>query len=180
MSVGQELTLETDLDAIQVPAGTHMLLPAGTHVIVTQALGGSYTLMTDWGYLVRIGDQEASKLGLAVPERDHGVDAEMPLGDLIRRELSTCYDPEIPVNIVELGLVYGTQVTAREDGQYRVAIQMTLTAPGCGMGEVLVSDIDQKVKRLPRVAEVSVDLTFDPPWTPERMSEAAKLELGML
>jgi probable FeS assembly SUF system protein SufT len=176
------VTLSRDCQAILIPAGDPVTLTAGSIVSVTQALGSSYTLYAD-GNLVRIAGRDADAIGYdAIPEpvasqeaaSDGSVDEA-----LIWAQLRTCYDPEIPVNIVDLGLVYDCGITPLEGAGNRVDIQMTLTAPGCGMGGVLVEDIRQKIATVPNVSEVDVALVFDPPWSYEMMSEAARLETGM-
>ncbi len=160
-----------------IPDGTPVELDAGTLAEITQALGTNFTLVVE-GQLVRLKGADADAIGKPVPtagDEDDGAD----LDTRIRRTLETCYDPEIPVNIVELGLVYACDVTPLQDGRSKVAIEMTLTAPGCGMGEALANEVADKVLALKGVGEVKVDMVFDPPWTRERMSEAAQLALGL-
>jgi probable FeS assembly SUF system protein SufT len=164
----------------RVPDGTPLELAGGTWAQVTQALGSSFTLVAD-GQLVRLPGRDADAIGRERPEApvipdDVSVD---DVRELVMRTLKTCYDPEIPVDIVELGLVYGCEVTPVDAGQVRVVIRLTLTAPGCGMGEILGNEVADKVLALPRVAEVTVDLVFDPPWNRSRMTEAALLTLGL-
>lgn len=164
----------------RVPDGTPIELAPGTWAQVTQALGSSFTLVAD-GQLVRLPGSEADAIGREPPKgleipADVAVD---DVRDLVWQTLKTCYDPEIPVDIVELGLVYGCDVVPVDEAQVRVAIQLTLTAPGCGMGEILANEVADKVLALPRVAEVKVDFVFDPPWDRSRMSEAALLTLGL-
>jgi len=164
----------------RVPDGTPLELASGTWAQVTQALGSSFTLVAD-GQLVRLQGRDADAIGREPPKApviavDVAVD---DVRDLVWQTLKTCYDPEIPVDIVELGLVYGCEVTPVDEAQVRVAIQLTLTAPGCGMGEILAEEVADKVLALPRVAEVTVDFVFDPPWDRSRMSEAALLTLGL-
>lgn len=179
------VALARDVEAVQIPSGYAIHLPAGTGVTITQSLGGAYTVMTDYGDLARIAGKDADALGLeapAAPAEQTAAPAEGPEGveKLVWDQLRTCYDPEIPVNIVELGLVYSCVVTPREAGGYRVEIRFTLTAPGCGMGEWLKQDVQAKVSSLPGVEEVDVEVVFDPPWNQSMMSEAARLELGMM
>lgn len=162
-----------------VPDGTPVELEPGTMAQVTQALGSNFTLLVE-GQLVRLKGSDADAIGKAVPaasaqEADPGQDLEAG----IWRTLATCYDPEIPVDIVELGLVYRCELMPMADGRARVEIDMTLTAPGCGMGELLAEEVADKVLALPRVGEVKVDVVFDPPWDRSRMSEAAQLALGL-
>ena len=164
----------------RVPDGTPLELASGTWAQVTQALGSSFTLVAD-GQLVRLQGRDADAIGREPPTApvipvDVAVD---DIRDLVWQTLKTCYDPEIPVDIVELGLVYGCEVTPVDEAQVRVVIQLTLTAPGCGMGEILAEEVADKVLALPRVAEVTVDFVFDPPWDRARMSEAALLTLGL-
>jgi probable FeS assembly SUF system protein SufT len=157
-------------------------LSEGTSVYVTQALGGSVTVNVN-GNLARIPPQSVDAIGLEVEAMP--VDSVSASGDgtvdesLVWDQLRTCYDPEIPINIVELGLVYRCEVHALSDGTNRVEIDMTLTAPGCGMGPFLVDDVEQKMNQVPNVSEVQVELVFDPMWNPEMMSEAARLQTGL-
>lgn len=175
------ITLLRDCPAVRIPEGSSITLEAGSEVYVTQALGGSVTVNVH-GNLARVAAADLDALGMeseAVPagEVPGGSDGKVDL-DLVWEQLSTCYDPEIPINIVELGLIYRCEVVPVAAGQ-RVEIDMTLTAPGCGMGPILVEDVRGKVAGLPNVAEVDVDLVFDPPWNQEMMSEAARLETGL-
>jgi probable FeS assembly SUF system protein SufT len=160
-----------------IPDGTPVELEPGTLAEITQALGSNFTLVVE-GQLVRLNGADADAIGKPVPqavEEDDGAD----LDTRIWRTLATCYDPEIPVDIVELGLVYGCEVSALADGRARLEIQMTLTAPGCGMGDALANEVADKLLALRDVGEVKVDMVFDPPWTRDRMSEAAQLALGL-
>ncbi|MGR8919348.1 MAG: putative Fe-S cluster assembly protein SufT [Gammaproteobacteria bacterium] len=175
------IALTRDCEAVLIPEGSRITLSEGAQVFVTQALGGAVTVNVN-GNLARISGENVDALGMtptvnpaaaATGSADGSVDE-----DLVWQQLSTCYDPEIPINIVELGLVYRCEVTPTEDGN-RVDIDMTLTAPGCGMGPFLVEDVREKVRQVPNVAEVAVELVFDPPWNPEMMSEAARLETGL-
>ena len=174
------IALSRDCPAALIPEGTQVTLEAGTTVYVTQALGGSVTVNVN-GNLARIPAAHIDALGME-PIAAH---ADAPSGDgevdesLIWEQLRTCYDPEIPINIVELGLIYRCAVKSREDGAKLVEIDMTLTAPGCGMGPILVDDVREKVRTVPNVSEVVVDLPFAPPWNSEMMSEAARLQTGM-
>jgi probable FeS assembly SUF system protein SufT len=171
--------LGRDVDAIEIPAGFWVTLAAGTPVRVMQALGDTYTVMVDGGFLVRVMAEDADALGREPPART-SLPADAPLEDQVWAQLRTCYDPEIPVDIVELGLVYGCTLTPQEDGRSRVKVDLTLTAPGCGMGDVLCDDVRRTLRGLPGVADVEVEVVLDPPWDPSRMSEAARLQLGML
>jgi len=183
MRANEIVTLRRDCDAVLIPAGTKVTLPEGQQVTITQALGGSYTCYVE-GSLVRIAGEDADALGKTpapVQFTEHGAEPGGPVDEqLIWQQLATCYDPEIAVNIVELGLIYECAVTPLPDDGNRVDIKMTLTAPGCGMGAILQQDVASKVKSVPNVSDVHVELVFDPPWDYSRMSEAAKLQTGML
>ena len=163
-----------------VPDGQAVELLPGTLAQITQALGSSFTLLVE-GQLMRLAGVDADAIGKSVPLAPVFPDNIGPesLRDLVWETLKTCYDPEIPVDIVELGLVYVCDVIPIDDEQVRVSIKMTLTAPGCGMGEVLAEEIAEKVMALPRVADVTVEFVFAPPWDRSRMSEAAQLMLGL-
>ncbi len=168
-----------DCDAIIIPDGFPIVVPEQTEGIVMQVLGGNYTIRLDSGYLVRVAGHEADAIGKepTAPPGVEWADGELD-ADGVLSVLRTCYDPEIPVNIVDLGLVYDCDVCDLADGGCRVDVTMTLTAPGCGMGQVLKDDVERRVVSLPGVKEAHIDLVFDPPWSIERMSEAARLELG--
>jgi probable FeS assembly SUF system protein SufT len=175
------ITLLRNCDAILIPEGTQIVLPEGSDVFVTQALGGAVTVNFN-GNLARISPLNVDAVGMtaaetpiekAIPRSDGTVEE-----DLIWAQLGTCYDPEIPINIVELGLIYRCEIEVVEQGN-RVVIDMTLTAPGCGMGPFLVEDVREKVLQIPNVSEVAVELVFDPPWNQNMMSEAARLEVGL-
>jgi probable FeS assembly SUF system protein SufT len=181
----EPITLARDCEAIQIPSGTKMVLPAGTIVMITQSLGDTYTVTTDHGYMVRIAGKDADAMGLERSESAAAGAAPAPqsreeLEKLVWEQLRTCYDPEIPVNIVELGLVYECKLTELPEGAYRVEIKLTLTAPGCGMGGVLAADAESKIRALPGIREANVEIVFEPAWNPSMMTEAARLELGML
>lgn len=178
MHTREETLLARDVAAIQIPDGTRTLLTAGMPVLITQQLGGSFTVMTDVGAMYRIDEEDADALGKEVTAAAGGAD-EGSLEDRVWAQMRKCYDPEIPVNIVDLGLVYDCRVEPLADG-HRVEIQMTLTAPGCGMGPVLADDVRRRVESLEGVAEVKVDVVFDPPWNQNMMTEAARLQLGFL
>ncbi len=175
------IALERDCDAVLIPEGSTITLKAGAEVYVTQALGGSVTVNVN-GNLARISPENVDALGMtaeAMPAERASASSDGSVEeDLIWEQLSTCYDPEIPINIVELGLIYRCEVVAT-DGGNRVCIDMTLTAPGCGMGPFLVEDVRAKVAQVPNVSGVDVELVFDPPWNPEMMSEAARLQTGL-
>jgi probable FeS assembly SUF system protein SufT len=164
----------------RIPHGTVHELPAGIAAEITQALGSSFTLLVE-GHLVRLKGVDADAIGKPVPQAP-AVPADASRADMERlvwQALRTCYDPEIPINIVELGLVYGCDIEPEGEDQVRVAIRMTLTAPGCGMGEAIANEVADKLLALPRVAEANVDMVFDPPWGRERLSEEARLMLGL-
>lgn len=181
MSIREARTLQRDVEATAIPYGEKVPLKGGSTVFVMQALGGSYTAMSDQGYMVRIEGKDADAIG---EEAQAGPSSEelasKPLLDLVWDQLRTCYDPEIPVNIVDLGLVYSCDVTALEAGGNKVAVRFSLTAPGCGMGDVLKRDIEGKISAMPGVSELDVQLAFDPPWDQSRMTEAARLQLGLM
>lgn len=164
----------------RIPDGETFELDPGMIVEITQALGSHFTLLV-YGQLARLQGRDADAIGkpVPVPAAPEEGDASADLGTRIWRTLATCYDPEIPVDIVELGLVYACECTPMDDGRQRVAIRMTLTAPGCGMGDLLAEEVADKVLALDGVGEVKVDMVFDPPWDRSRMSEAAQLALGL-
>jgi probable FeS assembly SUF system protein SufT len=169
-----------EVKAIIVPAGTEVTLKAGQAGYVTQSLGGSFTVYVD-GNLFRIAGADADAIGKEVvkpPELPPNASEEDVL-KVVWDQLRTCYDPEIPINIVDLGLVYECEVNPNEDGTRTVEVKMTLTAPGCGMGEILVDDAKDKIERIPTVREARVELVFDPPWNQSMMSEVARLQTGM-
>ncbi len=180
MQMRKEATVARDVPAREIPSGTPITLRAGDPVIITQSLGGSYTVMTPVGFLARIDGKDADAIGEPVVEADPTAAAGKSTEDLVWDQLRTCYDPEIPVNIVDLGLVYGCTLSALPDGGQRVDVKFTLTAPGCGMGDVLREDIKAKLATVPDVREAEVQVVFDPPWSLQMMSEAARLQLGMM
>jgi probable FeS assembly SUF system protein SufT len=173
-------TLSRDVEVAAIPYGDTLTLTAGTNVYVTQALGGSYTAMTDHGYLVRIEGKDADAIG-ETPVAP--VSAEDAAGrstkELAWEQLRSCYDPEIPVNIVDLGLVYKCETEPVEGGE-KVKVEFTLTAPGCGMGDFLRQDVEQKLLALPGVKEADVQVVLDPAWDQSMMSDAARLQLGLM
>lgn len=177
----EPFVLARKVNAIIIPAGDNVELPEGTTGFITQALGGSFTIYVE-GNLFRVAGADADALGKdpvpppEVPENATDKDIE----DVIWQQLRTCYDPEIPINIVDLGLIYRCEVKARADGQRTVEIDMTLTAPGCGMGDVLVQDAQEKIAVIPTVADVKVELVFDPPWNQSMMSDEARLQTGLM
>lgn len=176
----EPVRFERDCDVVLVPQGDAVTLPAGSIGYITQSLGGSYTVFVE-GNLFRIAGKDGDAIGKEPVEP-----IEVPAGasdaeieKLVWQQLRTCFDPEIPINVVDLGLVYEAVVAPREDGQREVAVKMTLTAPGCGMGDILVDDVRSKLELIPTVAEADVELVFDPPWNSSMMSEVARLETGM-
>lgn len=177
---GRTVTIERDCPGILIPAGTEVVIPEGTDVQVTQSMGGSFTVHIG-GNLVRVAGRDADALGMDAPEEnpmpENPDDAQFE--ELVWNQLKTCYDPEIPINIVDLGLVYRCDIGKRKDGSREVDVDMTLTAPGCGMGEILVADVRDKLRMIPTLAETKVELVFDPPWEPGRMSDEARLQTGM-
>lgn len=176
----EPIKFERDCPVVLVPQGDALSLPAGTVGYITQSLGGSFTVYVD-GNLFRIAGVDADAIGkqpLAQPELAPDASDE-EVERLVWEQLRTCYDPEIPVNIVELGLVYACDMQRTDDGQRRVRVDMTLTAPGCGMGDILVADVTSKLELIPTIAEVDVELVFEPPWNQSMMSDAARLETGM-
>lgn len=181
----ETIALRRDCEAIQIPSGVRAILPAGMEVVVTQSLGDTYTVTTAHGTMVRIAGKDADALGFERTQTADPSSAPAPgdqseIENRVWDQLKTCFDPEIPVNIVDLGLVYHCQVTPRGEGGFRVDVKMTLTAPGCGMGGVIAADAQAKIEGIPGVAETNVEVVFDPPWNPGMMSEAARLELGMM
>ena len=178
----EPVRFERNCAAILVPQGDEVELPAGSVGYITQGLGGSFTVFVD-GNLFRIAGRDADAIGKEPTpplELDEGADDEA-VEELVWKQLRTCFDPEIPINVVDLGLIYEARVLPHpeQSGQRLVEVRMTLTAPGCGMGEVLVSDVSDKLKLIPTVVETDVELVFEPPWNRHMMSEAARLETGM-
>jgi len=179
MKPSETITLNRECDAIEVPSGARSKLAAGRVVRIMQSLGSSYTVTSESGGMYRIDAKDADALGLsaavaAETERRRGSVTQ----EMVRDELKTVFDPEIPVNIVDLGLIYSAEVKPLEQGGAKIEVKMSMTAPGCGMANVLKADVESKLARLPDVKEVEVEVVLDPPWHPGRMSEAAKLQLG--
>lgn len=177
----EPVTLRRDVEAVMVPAGIGVTLREGKTGFITQALGGSFTVYVE-GNLFRIAGKDADALG-----KEPALAPELPpdatdddVRQLVWDQMRTCYDPEIPINIVELGLVYSCEIKRGENGERIAEIKMTLTAPGCGMGEVLVQDVKDKVALVPTIEGADVELVFDPPWNHSMMSEAARLQTGMM
>ena len=176
----EPVTLTRDVEAIMVPAGIPVTLREGKTGFITQALGGSFTVYLD-GNLFRIAGEDADAIGQEAvkPPQLPPNAGEEDVRQLAWEQMRTCYDPEIPINIVDLGLVYECEVKANEDGTRTVEVKITLTAPGCGMGDILVDDVRDKIQHIPTVRDVKVELTFDPPWNQSMMTEAARLQTGM-
>ena len=174
----EAITLTRDVDAYIVPSGDKITLLSGNVVRITQALGGNYTILVN-GNMVQITAENADALGFEVEKKSEPETDNDFTENLVWDQLKTCYDPEIPVNIVELGLIYDLDTSENDDGK-SVNIKMTLTAPGCGMGPVIADEVDRKVKGINGVQYVNVELVWEPQWNQNMMSEAAKLELGML
>jgi probable FeS assembly SUF system protein SufT len=186
MHENTEFTLTRDTEAIQIPSGNKSTIPAGTQGVITQTLGGSYTIATYQG-LARIAEKDLDALGLEKPHTEANPavrDATEGSAEVDEKavwdQLRQCYDPEIPVNIVDLGLVYDCQLHKSENGGTRVNVKMTLTAPGCGMGPAIAHDAQSKIMSIEGVDEAQVDLVWDPPWNQEMISEAGRMKLGMV
>jgi len=180
MHMGVAITLNRACDVIEIPSGTRSSLPQGTVVRIMQSLGSSYTVSGgQYGYMYRIDARDADALGLPTPEAASQSSEQRAFSEqLVWDELKTVFDPEIPVNIVDLGLIYECKISLAEEGGRKLGVKMSMTAPGCGMGNVLKADVESKLARLPEVKQVNVEIVFDPPWGPALMSEAAKLQLG--
>jgi len=178
----KEVTISRDLDAIQIPSGAPVQLLAGTTVVITQALGGTYTVATPGG-LARVRAEDADALGLERESSDQPTavgDQSEVHEDQVWAQLKTVYDPEIPVNIVDLGLVYDCQLAKNEGGGTKVEVKMTLTAPGCGMGPTIAADAQSKIMSINGVEEAQVDLVWDPVWNQSMISEEGRMKLGMV
>jgi len=179
MHMGVAIKLFRDCEVIEIPSGDKTTLPEGTVVRIMQSLGGSYTVTGgQYGAMYRIDAYDADALGLPTPETAPASEQRSFSEELVWDELKTIFDPEIPVNIVDLGLIYECKISSAEQGGHQLDVKMSMTAPGCGMGNVLKADVEGKLARLPEVKEVNVEIVFDPPWSPALMSEAAKLQLG--
>ncbi len=189
MSSDQELTLTRDTTATIIPEGTTQVLPAGTRASISQALGGTVTIRTDSG-LFRLSGQDwdalgaeaAAALSAATEEADKATDVtSQPFSEAIVWEaMKQCFDPEIPLNIVDLGLIYDLSIAeADADGTHAVEVKMTLTAQGCGMGPVIADDARQRIEALPAVSQASVEIVWEPAWTPHMISENGRTKLGL-
>ena len=180
MQMRKEATVARDVEAREIPSGTPITLHTGDPVIITQTLGGSFTVMTPVGFLARIDGKDADAIGEEVAVVDAAANEGKSTEDLAWDQLRTCFDPEIPVNIVDLGLVYACTLSPLPEGGQKIDVKFTLTAPGCGMGDVLREDIKGKLLTIPDIKDADVQVVFDPPWSLQMMSEAAKLQLGMM
>jgi probable FeS assembly SUF system protein SufT len=186
MHENTEFTLTRNCESILIPSGAKTMIPAGTPGVITQTLGGSYTVATYQG-LARIAEKDLDALGLAKPASTNGAKEKTPApssGEVEEKavwdQLRQCFDPEIPVNIVDLGLVYDCQLTKRPEGGVKVDVKMTLTAPGCGMGPAIAHDAQSKILTIDGVDEADVQLVWDPPWNQNMISEAGRMKLGMV
>jgi probable FeS assembly SUF system protein SufT len=184
MHENESVTLTRDVDAAVVPVGTKVTLQQGEQAYITQSLGGSYTVIVN-GNMFRIDGKDADALGAEVAARPTSTTgrprAKEELEKEVWNQLKTCYDPEIPVNIVDLGLIYDCQLEPTGAGDtYKADVKMTLTAPGCGMGPMLAQDVQNKLLSIEEIEEANVELVWDPPWNQGMMSEAAKLQLGLM
>ncbi len=183
MTERENVVLSRDCKALFVPLGIQVNAKKGTQVTIMQQLGGSYTVLLE-GQMARIDAKDADALGktrIPLPAESYrGPVSLAAVQDLAWQHLRTCYDPEIPVDIVELGLVYDCTVAPAGKGMHRVDVKMTLTAPGCGMGDVIAEDVREKLLVIPSVIDAAVEVVLDPPWTADMMSEAARLQTGMM
>ena len=174
-----EIKLTRDCDAVQIPSGQPLVLPAGMEVVITQSLGGTYTVATPGG-LARIELKDADALGLDPNATVEKVKVDGSTETAVWNQLKFVFDPEIPVNVVDLGLIYDCSITRKDDGKSVVNVKMTLTAPGCGMGPTIAADARAKILSLEGVDEADVSLVWDPPWNQGMISEAGKMKLGIL
>src|SRR5690349_16487035 len=180
--MNDSITLARDVDAAMIPVGTKVTLQKGEQATITQSLGGSYTVVVN-GNMFRIEGKDSDALGIEATSRPvttGGPITQESLEKEIWNQLRSCYDPEIPVNVVDLGLIYDCHLSSLNPGSFRADVKMTLTAPGCGMGPMLAQDVQNKLLGLEGVDDVSVELVWDPPWNQSMISEAAKLQLGLL
>jgi probable FeS assembly SUF system protein SufT len=177
----EPMVVQRDVRAVIIPAGIEVKLRTGSVGYITQSLGGSFTVYVE-GNLFRIAGEDGDAIGkepMRRPELPAGATDE-DVSRLVWEQLRTCFDPEIPVNIVDLGLVYDCRIVSNDDGTRDVQVRMTLTAPGCGMGEILVADVRDKLEVIPTVGKADVELVFDPPWNQSMMSETARLQTGLM
>lgn len=176
-----EVLLSRDCEAVQIPSGNPIELPAGTAVMITQRLGGSFTVATQAG-LARIDAADADALGLtqADLEKEEKVVSEGSMEESVWNQLKTVFDPEIPVNVVDLGLIYDCAVSETEDAKKSVKVKMTLTAPGCGMGPTIAADARYKILSIDGIDEAEVELVWEPAWNQSMISEAGRMKLGLV
>jgi probable FeS assembly SUF system protein SufT len=182
MNKDEPVSLTRDVEAALIPVGDRVTLQKGETAYITQSLGGSYTVIVN-GNMFRIEGKDADALGLQVeakPATNGGPVSQEQLEKEIWNQLRSCFDPEIPVNVVDLGLIYDCHITPLNPGSHKVEVKMTLTAPGCGMGPVLAQDVQNRLLSMEGIDDVSVELVWDPPWNQGMMTEAAKLQLGLL
>lgn len=177
----ERIELVRECEAVKIPQGDRVQLAAGTEIYLTQSLGGSFTVQAPaYGGLFRIAGRDADALGKEMPEEARLLaSGEGDIDALVEAALRTCYDPEIPVNIVDLGLVYDTRISDLPEGGYRVDVKMTLTAQGCGMGAAIAGDAEDKLRSIRDVKDASVRVVWDPPWTPHMISEEGREKLGI-
>jgi probable FeS assembly SUF system protein SufT len=177
----REISLSRDCDAIQIPSGHPIVLPAGMEVVITQSLGGTYTVATPGG-LARIELKDVDALGLDPAAEVQRASEKIggPTEDAVWSQLKTVFDPEIPVNVVDLGLIYDCKIDKKESGTTSVLIRMTLTAPGCGMGPAIAADARQKILAVEGIDEADVELVWDPPWSQSMISEEGRMKLGLV
>jgi probable FeS assembly SUF system protein SufT len=176
MAAEERIILTRDVEAIEIPTGFPLSLGEGSEVRLNQSLGGSFTVTTWFGGMARISGRDADALGKEGATASAAA-KDQPLQEQVWNELKQVFDPEIPVNIVDLGLIYACNFTPEKDGRTQVKVVMTLTAPGCGMGDIIRADVQRRLSDLPQV-DASVEVVLDPPWDQSLMSEAARLQLG--
>ncbi len=179
MNSHTEITLGRDCDAVQIPSGNPIVLPAGMEVVITQSLGGTFTVATPGG-LARIDVKDSDALGLDAEKGVEKIKIEGSKEEAVWNQLKTVFDPEIPVNVVDLGLIYDCDIQSTADGKTSVLVKMTLTAPGCGMGPTIAADAKSKILALDGIDEAEVELVWDPAWNQSMISEAGKMKLGIL
>lgn len=176
----ERVELTRDCEAVQIPAGQRTTLEKGIEVFIAQSLGGTFTLQVPaYGGLFRIAGKDADALGKTPQEASDASAASGDLEAMVWEQLKTCYDPEIPVNIVDLGLVYGMELSPQSDGTHKVDVKMTLTAQGCGMGATIAFDAKQKLMTVAGISEANVDIVWDPPWNPQMISPEGRERLGL-
>jgi probable FeS assembly SUF system protein SufT len=176
----ERVELTRDCEAVEIPAGTPTTLEKGIEVFITQSLGGTYTLQVPaHNGLFRIAGKDADALGKTPAEAATTAVSAGDIETMVWDQLKTCFDPEIPVNIVDLGLVYGMEVAPADDGMHKVEVKMTLTAQGCGMGASIALDARQKLLTIPGITDANVELVWDPPWNPQMISPEGKERLGL-